>query len=116
MWQYVTHLRGNYDNFRLINGLSKEFDVCEYEGRHARMWYNPETNQNYIAIDFVDDTKHVVCDVVKLNAIKPQIHFIPTNPPEYQIINITEIRNHVINVVKFIYAMDNNRLNELNKL
>ncbi|MGN1240010.1 MAG: hypothetical protein ACI4TV_03945 [Paludibacteraceae bacterium] len=109
-------MKGNYENFRLINGLSQEFDICEYEGRHARMWYNPETNQNYIAIEFENKQKVVVCDVVQSSAIKPKIHFIPLNPPEYQIINITEIRDNVLKIVKFIYAMDNNRMSELDIL
>lgn len=109
--KYVQFLRGNSTNFRTMYGLSQQFDACTYKGRHGVLWYNPSNvNECYVAIEYVDDTKGFVIDILKDNALTPQIEIVNSNPIVCEVKNHHEISNRVENIVKFIYDMDNGRM------
>lgn len=114
--KYVHFLRGNYANFRYINGLTQQLDVCEYKDRHAWLWYNPyDLSKTHVAIEFIDKNRGIVCDIIQLDSIKPQIWFSQIEPPVCGIENIEEIQIQkvVLEIVQFIYKMDNDRFKDI---
>jgi len=96
-----------------MRGLTQQFDACEYHDRHGWLWYNPNPLNKQdclVAIEYTDQIKGHVIDVVQDDVIVPNVEIVQIEPAVCDIVNKDEIKRRIEKIVKFIYDMDNERI------